>query len=304
MAPPTRCTALDPTAHSQDGTPTDQPGTPAFDHPPRQRPSRLGIPANPRRARTARSQTRRLDYLEDPPRRRDRPDTQPNRPIMVRVHPLPVESHPGYRLRLCRHRIPTQVPRSVRHRGRLPEGAFGGDHRQPNRLLDYPSRPKPDEPPRRPSQVPVLDSRWCRTIHPTLRRCPRRIRDHRDQNTAAVTSSQRLRRTVGPDTPSRTPRPHHHLERTPTPTAPRGIRRALQQPSPAPRTPPPSTQRHRRRHPDRHRPTDPTSHNLRRAHQRIPNRSLNRPVKERVLAGIGHSASALAMVEPPKTPRE
>ena len=64
MAPPTRCTALDPTAHSQDGTPTDQPGTPAFDHPPRQRPSRLGIPANPRRARTARAQTRRGDRVK------------------------------------------------------------------------------------------------------------------------------------------------------------------------------------------------------------------------------------------------
>jgi hypothetical protein len=73
MAPPTRCTALDPTAHTQHGTSTDRPGTQESDHPPPQRGARLGIPANPRRARTARSQTRRVDRLEDPPLRRDRP---------------------------------------------------------------------------------------------------------------------------------------------------------------------------------------------------------------------------------------
>ena len=57
---------------------------------------------------------------------------------------------------------------------------------------------------------------------------------------------------MGAHAQSRTPRPHHHLERATAPAAARGIPRALQHPSPAPRTPPTSTQRHRRRHPDRH----------------------------------------------------
>ncbi|MBK6501536.1 MAG: transposase [Candidatus Microthrix sp.] len=39
---------------------------------------------------------------------------------------------------------------------------------------------------------------------------------------------------------------------------------------------PTGTQRHRRCHPDRHRPTGPTSHNLRRTDEGIPNRRLNR----------------------------
>ena len=48
MAPTTRCTALDPTAHTKDGTPTDRPRTPASGHPPRQPESQLGVPAYPR----------------------------------------------------------------------------------------------------------------------------------------------------------------------------------------------------------------------------------------------------------------
>jgi hypothetical protein len=48
MAPPTRCTALDPTAHTQHGTPTDRPRTQESDHPPRQPESQLGVPAYPR----------------------------------------------------------------------------------------------------------------------------------------------------------------------------------------------------------------------------------------------------------------
>ena len=287
MAPTTRCTALDPTAHTKDGTPTDRPRTPASGHPPRQPESQLGVPAYPRGTRTARTQTRRVDRLEDPPRRRDRPDTRPDRPIVVRVHPFTVESRSRDRLRMCRHRAASPIPCSVRHRGRHSAGAFGRDHHHPDRLLDHPSRPQPDDEARRQSSVQIPDPRRCRTIHPILRRSPRRIRHNRNQNTAPVTSSQRIRRTVGAHSPSRTPRPHHHLERTPTPTAARRIPRALQQPSPAPRTPPTSTQRHRRRHPDRHRPTNPTSPNLRRTHQRVPNRSLSRfPVNQ----------------QPPKTP--
>ena len=48
MASSTRRTALDPTAHTKDGTPTDRPRTPASGHPPRQPESQLGVPAYPR----------------------------------------------------------------------------------------------------------------------------------------------------------------------------------------------------------------------------------------------------------------
>ena len=60
-------TALDTTTHPQTRTPTDRPRTPTSDHPHRQREPRMGIPTDPRRTRTARSQTRRVDHLEDPP---------------------------------------------------------------------------------------------------------------------------------------------------------------------------------------------------------------------------------------------
>lgn len=151
---------------------------------------------------------------------------------MVRVHPIPVQSNPRHRLRMCRHRASTPIPRSVRHRDRHTKSSSRGDHHQPDRTVDHPSRPKPDEPLRRTSSVQVPDPRRRRTIHQVLRRRPRRIRHHRNQNTTTLASSKRIRRTMGPDTPSRTPRPNHHLERAPTPPAPRRIRRALQQQSP------------------------------------------------------------------------
>ncbi len=86
---------------------------------------------------------------------------------------------------------------------------------------------------------------------------------------------------MGADTSPRTPRPNHHLERAPTPSTLRRIRRALQQSSTPSRNPATSTQRRCRRHPDWQRPTDPTSHHLRRTHQPIPASCLNQPLVNR-----------------------
>ena len=74
----------------------------------------------------------------------------------------------------------------------------------------------------------------------------------------------------------RAPRPHDHLERTPTAPAARGVHRALQRASTPPKPQPTSTRR-RVTSRDRPRPTDPTAHHLRRTHQRVPHRSLNHP---------------------------
>ena len=112
-------------------------------------------------------------------------------------------------------------------------------------------------------------------VHPRLRCCVRRVRDHGDPDPATGTPSQRVRRAVGADTSPRAPRPHDHLERAPIATDPRGVHPALQHASTPPRPQPARTGRPRRRHRDRPRPTDPTSQNLRRAHQRVPPRSLN-----------------------------
>ena len=121
-------------------------------------------------------QPRRLSYENS----RQRPAqvltgwlTNPKRPISYHSPRLPFEGTTAdhrsrsatFRLAHCSapSRKPSWLPTSLvstphSYAGStfcsLPEGAFGGDHRQPNRLLDYPSRPKPDEPPRRPSQVP------------------------------------------------------------------------------------------------------------------------------------------------------
>jgi len=70
--------------------------------------------------------------------------------------------------------------------------------------------------------------------------------------------------------------------------------RALQHASATPLTAPTSTQRHRKRHPDRARPPEPTTHHLRRTHQRVPASSLN-PSKDhgpRALTRRAHKRSA------------
>jgi len=80
---------------------------------------------------------------------------------------------------------------------------------------------------------------------------------------------------VGPDSPSRTPRPDQHLERTPAPAPARQVHRALQHPPAPPWNLPADTQRHQRRRPDQTKPPDPTPHHLRRTHQPVPTRCLN-----------------------------
>ncbi len=130
------------------------------------------------------------------------------------------------------------------------------------------------------SWVPVLDPRRRRTVHRVVRHRVRRLRDHRHPNTTTSTPSERVRRTMGPDPPPRAPRPHDHLERTPTPPDPRGVHRSLQRTPPTPEPPPARTRRPGQGRPDRLRPADPATRHLRRTHQRVPRRSLtaNRPI--------------------------
>ena len=92
-----------------------------------------------------------------------------------------------------------------------------------------------------------------------VRPSARRIRDHRHPNTATSTPGQRLRRTMVPHAPPRTPRPHHHLEREAAPHAARQVHQPLQPAPAASRDRPTRTQRRRRRCSDPPRPTDRTS---------------------------------------------
>ena len=74
------------------------------------------------------------------------------------------------------------------------------------------------------------------------------------------------------------PRGHFsYLERTAAPPAARRVPRAPQHASTPPKPEPTRTRQPRRRHDDRSRQTDPTVHDPRRAHQRVPPRRLNHP---------------------------
>gem|GEM_PF-1809041 len=155
-----------------------------------------------------------------------------------------------------------------------------------NLVADLGDRPR--------GRLPVPGPRSGRTIHRRLRRRARRHRHPDRQDPAPLPASQRIRRTLRPDHPSRVDRPNADLRTAPPTTGTGRIRVALQPrtPTPSPRSPPALTVRtraERRSHPNGHPPADP-----RRPHQRIPPRCLGSGPTDRVLEP--HSCSTCCSV--------
>ncbi len=103
-----------------------------------------------------------------------------------------------------------------------------GDHDEPDRRMDDPSRSEPHDALR--PHDPVLDSRRRRPVHRRVRRGVPQRRHHDHPHPAADTRRERLRGTVGRDCSPRALRPDAHLEPPPARTAPARLRRALQHP--------------------------------------------------------------------------
>ncbi len=279
LAPPPRCASLDPATHRPTRAATDRPRTAATDHPTRTREPHLGLPPYPRRTSPTRPQCRRVDRVEDPPRRRHRPDPRPHRTVMVRVHPLPSRersSRPTSRASTPRCSAGSMscsssrsAPRRVHLAGittnptgpwttqaarnllmRLPDthgfrflirdgaGQFTASF---DTVLAGAGITAIRTPPRSP-QANAYAERWVRTLR------------HELLDRTIIWNERQLRRLLVEYI-------DHYNEHRP--------HRSLEQRAP---------ERPRRRRPDRLRPTDPTTHHLRRTHQRVPHRSLNTPI--------------------------
>ena len=148
---------------------------------------------------------------------------------------------------LCRHGPTAPVPRHVRDRDRHPPRAPGRHHRQPDQTVDHPNRPQPPHAMERRSRFP----------EPV-------IRDGAGQFTASFDTVLTGPGITGPRIPPRSPRA--------TRTHNDGSERCDTNCSTAPSSGTSVVHRRHRVHPSR--PTDRTTHRLRRTHQRIPHRSL------------------------------
>ena len=184
----------------------------------------------------------------DPQQRPNRP-----RPHTLGSHLVAVPAVPGrrrLRLRHHRHRHAAQVLPTVLHRHRYPNRVLRRDHRPPQRRLGQPSRPEPVPPPRRRARWDACTrARPRQPIHSSIRRDLQNRRLRGPQNTSAHPRGERVRRTLDRHPSTRAPRPHHHLEPTPTQKARRRLHRSLQH-APAPPFARPATTR-------RHQPTRP-----------------------------------------------
>ncbi len=275
MASSTCRTALDPTAHTQTRTPTDRPRPETSDHRPRQRKSRLGVPAYPRGTRTARSQLAASTVWKvlraagiDPTRDRTGPSWSEfihsqsktilatdfacvDTALLRRFHVLFVIEVATRRVHLAgitpnpTGSWATQAARNLtmklgdRHPFRflIRDGA-GQFTRSFDAVLGGSGITAIRTPPRSP-QANALAERWVRTLR------------HEFLDRTIIWNERQLRSLLEEYVEHyNSHRPHRGLhQRAPNDTG---------------------------RHPDRHRPTDRTSPHLRRADQRIPNRRLNR----------------------------
>ena len=114
----------------------------------------------------------------------------------------------------------------------------------------------------------------ARPRKPVRRRLRRDLQDRRlqgPQHTSAHARGERVRRTLDRHPAPRDPRPHHHLEPTPTQQARRRLHRALQQPPTpplarptTPSTTPPAERQHLNVSPSHQHDT------IQRTHQRVP----------------------------------
>ena len=110
---------------------------------PGHRESDLGVSARPRRARRTRLPDRRLNGLDDPAHRRDRPRTATDRSDLVAVPPRAGPGDLGLRPVPRRHDHPAPALRVLRHRARHPPRAHPRRHRPPHRSLAHPAGPQP-----------------------------------------------------------------------------------------------------------------------------------------------------------------
>ncbi|PSL57123.1 hypothetical protein B0I31_102100 [Saccharothrix carnea] len=236
----------------------------------------LGLPPHPRRTPRARHQGRRIHGVADPQRRRNRSDTPTRRHRLVRLSPLAGRRSTGLRLLRDPHVERHPPVRTRGHRTHQPPNPRPRRHRTPDRILGHPSRQEPRHGPRRRRQFrAVPDPRPRRKVPSSVRHHPRRRghpgRPHRCPDTA----NERDHGALDPDLPTRTARPHTHLEPTTPAPHPARVRAVLQHP--------PTPSRHRQRaattstatshrpssrHPPRHPPMATTG----RHPQRVPPR--------------------------------
>ena len=186
-----------------------------------------GDVAASRATRQARPPPRCVHGLADPQQRRNRP-----RPHTLGSHLVAVPAVPGRRrLRLHHHRNrhAAQVLPAVVHRHPHANRVHRRDHRPPQRHLGHPSRPEPAAPIRPPTRRrPGARARPRQPVHRRLRRDLQNRTYEDPQDTCTHPRGERVRRTLDRHPATRTPRPHHHLEPSPTQQACRRLHRSLQ----------------------------------------------------------------------------
>ena len=212
---------------------------------PRSRESDLGLPPHPRRTARARPPYRRVNYLADPQQRRNRP-----RPHTLQSHLVAVPAVPGrrrLRLRHYRHGHTAQVLPAVLHRHLYPDACTSQGSR---------TTPAASGPPKPPGTC-------CSVMATNLTDARALVRDRGSQfidafdeifrtegmqgphHTCTHPRGERVRRTLDRHPATRTPRPLHHLEPSPTREACRRLHRSLQHAPAPPFTRPATTRRHR-----------------------------------------------------------